>query len=95
MEVVAAIAVVTQYHGVLLALSVADVTGGILVGVVPIGWVAVGVIFDGSAWLEEPELEEEVVGERGYHRHGLRDPFASVFSKDVRGVVSQDDPCLF
>ena len=37
MEVVAAIAVVTQYHGVLLVLSAADVAGCVLIGVVSIG----------------------------------------------------------
>ena len=47
-------------------------------------------------WLEEPELEEEVVNERCYHRYGLRHPFSGVFFKDTpRGVVSQDDPGLF
>ena len=36
-------------------------------------------------WLEEPELEEEVVGERGYHRHGLRDPVTGVFLRREGG----------
>ena len=53
------------------------------------------IIFCGDVRLEEPELEEKVVGERAYHRHSLRDPFAGIFFNDVKVVVSHDDPCLF